>query len=294
MAKHICVTVDGSAFSLHALPVAGAVAGPGDVVELLTAVDPVPPFAVPGYAEAAERWAAKRQEAAKAYVAADEAEIRCTFLSAQPTRGLIDYLDQARPDALVMATHGRGPVSRSWIGSTTDRIIRSGTVPVLAVRPEEGEEPPEGPATPVTRVLVPLDGSALAEGGIEGALRVFGNDIELVLLRVVDTGPLPGSMYLPSQVRDREKGEEEAAEYLSGVVASLADSVRSVVSKVRVGDRASSEIVAEAEAEGCDAIALVTHGRGGLARVTLGSVADKVVRMASRLVLILPPSERRD
>ncbi|NNM31759.1 MAG: hypothetical protein HKO53_01750, partial [Gemmatimonadetes bacterium] len=65
MSKHICVTVDGSSLSLHALPVAGAIAEPGDVVELVTAVDPVPPFPVPGYAEAAARWVKKRHEEVK-------------------------------------------------------------------------------------------------------------------------------------------------------------------------------------------------------------------------------------
>ncbi|NNF29404.1 MAG: universal stress protein, partial [Gemmatimonadetes bacterium] len=105
MSKHICVTVDGSPLSLHALPVAGAIAEPGDVVELVTAVDPVPPFPVPGYAEAAARWVEKRHEEVKPLLGDVSCEVRSTYLE-RAARGLRDFLEETCPDVLVLATHG--------------------------------------------------------------------------------------------------------------------------------------------------------------------------------------------
>ena len=285
MSKHISVTVDGSPLSLHALPVAGAIARPGDVIELVTAVDPVPPFPVPGYAEAAARWVAKRHEEVTPLLGVEGCEVRSTYLE-RAARGLPEHLEHTRPDVLVLATHGRGPVSRNWLGSTADRLARSGLAPLLVVRPEDEEDPQ--PVQRLRRVLVPLDGSELAEGAVHGALRLLGEDIELILVRVVEAGALPGTPYIPDQIRLRREAEEEAARYMDQVVARFRTEGRSVEGHVRPGDRASVEIVAAAEAADADAIGICTHGRGGLVRAALGSVTDKVIRIAARPVLVLP------
>ena len=290
MSKHICVTVDGSPLSLHALPFAGALAMPGDLIELVTAVDPVPPFPVPGYAEAAARWVEKRHEEVKALLGVEDCEIRSTYLE-RAARGLPDFLEETRPDVLVLATHGRGPVSRNWLGSTTDRLARAGLVPLLVVRPADDEEPKPGAAVPLRRVLIPLDGSELGENAVRGARRILGDDVALVLLRVVESGHLPGSPYIPDQIRDARESEEEARQYIEDAVARFGGEGRIVEGRVRSGDRAYTEIVAAAGEEDVDLIALATHGRGGLVRAALGSVTDKVIRTASSPILVLPAAE---
>jgi len=211
-----------------------------------------------------------------------------------PSVALVEHVEEQKPDLVVMATHGRGPVSRSWIGSTADRLIRSGTAPVLTVRPEDGSEPPTDRRWVVERVLVPLDGSSLSEAAIQGAFDAFGESIELVLLRVAETGHMPGSVYIPDQILYNRRAEEEAAAYLDGMVAGLNAAGRSVRSVLRVGERASREIVEAAESEACDAVAMATHGRGGLARIALGSVMDKVLRTAPGLVLSVPRPQAID
>ncbi|MDH3223066.1 MAG: universal stress protein [Gemmatimonadota bacterium] len=290
MSKHICVTVDTSPLSLHALPAAGTIARPGDVIELVTAVDPVPPFSLPGYAAAAAQWVDKRHAEVTPLLGVEGCEVRSTHLERAP-RGLAEFFEERRPDVLVIATHGRGPVSRNWLGSTTDRLLRGGTTPLLVVRPEGDGEPDPGDWPPIRKVLVPLDGSELAEQAVDGALAIFGDEIALTLVRIVEAGHLPGSPYLPDQIRDRKEAVEEAQRYMEQAVTGIRSRSLRVEGHVRSGDRASSEIVAAAA--DVDVIALATHGRGGLTRATLGSVADKVIRLASRPVLVLPAGGAR-
>ncbi|NNF28288.1 MAG: universal stress protein [Gemmatimonadetes bacterium] len=220
-------------------------------------------------------------------------EVRSTYLE-RAARGLRDFLEETCPDVLVLATHGRGPVSRNWLGSTTDRLARAGLVPLLVVRPDGDGDPEPGAAASMRRVLVPLDGSELAEGAVEGAVRLLRADAQLVLLRVVESGPMPGSLYIPDQIRDSREAEEEASRYMDEAVARFGGNGRRVEGRVRLGERASLEIVAAAEEVGADLIAIATHGRGGLVRAALGSVTDKVIRTASTPVLVLPASQASD
>ena len=72
-------------------------------------------------------------------------------------------------DLIVMTTHGRGPLSRFWLGSVADELVRRATIPILLVRPQE--KAPDLSSEPILRhILIPLDGSALAEQALEPAL----------------------------------------------------------------------------------------------------------------------------
>jgi nucleotide-binding universal stress UspA family protein len=149
---------------------------------------------------------------------------------------------------------------------------------------------------PVPRhVLIPLDGSALAEQALEPALAIGGlMQAEYTLLQVVE----------PMLVMGDEMGAfatgaaaaaihaqlpEEGRKYLSGVVQRLAARGQSVLSKVVVDQTATEAILNEANGGGCDLIAMATHGHGGLARLLLGSVADKVLYGAKVPVLVYRP-----
>jgi nucleotide-binding universal stress UspA family protein len=207
-------------------------------------------------------------------------------------------------DLVVMATHGRGPLGRFWLGSVADEVLRRLPVPLLLVRP--GEEPPDLAAEPaLRRVLVPLDGDPLAEQVLEPAAalaQLVG--AEITLLRVVrPAGPVPAD--LPEGAAGREAAAlleqvrglhrqvlREAEGYLTRVAGRLRAPGRRVQTKVVVGEHAASAILDEARDGGADLIALATHGRHGLPRLLLGSVADKVVRGAAAPVLVLRPQGR--
>ncbi|MBI2322556.1 MAG: universal stress protein [Chloroflexi bacterium] len=142
-------------------------------------------------------------------------------------------------------------------------------------------------------VLVPLDGSATAEAAMphaEALARQGG--ARLTLLRVL---PPPDSYVIPEAVFvDREQVmrslEAEALGYLRAVRERLEGGGLTVRTTTRVGDAATA-ILDTARAVGADLIVMATHGRSGLGRWALGSVADRVVRAAGVPVLLVRPSE---
>ncbi len=134
-----------------------------------------------------------------------------------------------------------------------------------------------------TRLLVPLDGSPLAEAVLpEIAEMAAQRHGEIILLRVVLAHALPGVDPVEAQVRV----VEEAQTYLAKVEAGLAARGLAVTSVVRYG-HAAEEILDHARAGGVDMIAMSTHGRSGIRRWLLGSVAEAVIRRSPVPVLLV-------
>ena len=138
------------------------------------------------------------------------------------------------------------------------------------------------------RVIVPLDGSPLAESIIPFLLQIAGPlDVEVVLLRVLQPIPpevIEGSRYVV--VEDIEKRSAEARQYLAPIAAQLAGAgVRATVD-VRRGEPVT-EILAAAREAGADLIAMTTHGRSGLGRLLFGSVAEAVLRQTDVPVFLM-------
>ena len=201
---------------------------------------------------------------------------------------------------VVMATHARSGMDR-WIhGSVADQVVRQASAPVLLV-PPACEDP--WPTDRAPRVLVPLDSSALAEAALGPALELAGAlGAEVHLLRVVEqVGPaqIAGTpVDLPNAA-----DVEEAMAYVAGAEATdlvdarryldgVASAVRAtgVVAGVHVAaGRAAEVIPAFAREDGADLIALATHGRGGLARLMLGSVAATLLQTAHVPLLLVRP-----
>ena len=138
------------------------------------------------------------------------------------------------------------------------------------------------------RVVVPLDGSPLAESIIPFLLQIAGPlDVEVVLMRVLQPIPpevIEGSRYVV--VEDIEKRAAEAREYLAPVAARLRDTGVRVSLDVRRGDPVT-EILAGAREASADLIAMTTHGRSGLNRLLFGSVAEAVLRQTEVPVFLM-------
>jgi nucleotide-binding universal stress UspA family protein len=211
------------------------------------------------------------------------------------------YSQSTEVDLVVMTTHGRGPLRRLWLGSVADQLVRQLPMPLLLVRPQEADA--DLRQEPVLQhVLLPLDGSALAEQMIEPAVALgslMGADY--TLLRVI-TPPTPlgfsaegaslGEM--TQSVMDQidqlhEASRKQAADYLDRVAERLRQQSLTVRTKVAIEEQPAVAIIHEAVAPAVDLVALETHGRRGLSRMFLGSVADKVVRGATVPVLVHRP-----
>lgn len=299
MYHSLLVPLDGSPLAEHALPLALSIARRANAS--LNVVQVHVPFAVmyadsilPGVFEAE----AKVLEQERAYLdrmvklLADVSPVPVTSALLEGpviAEMLIGHAVTTKADLIVMTTHGRGPLSRFWLGSVADEMVRQATTPILVVRPQE--KTTDFQATSRLRhILVPLDGSALAEQALEPA-RVLGSlmQAEFTLLRVygpeidfnfVQYSTLSASDPATQGLRDK------AQAYLNGVAARLKVQGTNVQTQVVLGQSPATTILEMAEPLGVDLIALETHGRRGLPRLLLGSVADKVLRGASTPVLI--------
>lgn len=143
-----------------------------------------------------------------------------------------------------------------------------------------------------SRVVVPLDGSPVAEAIIPFILQIAGPlDLEVVLLRVLQP-VLPVVMEASRHVdiEDVEARRRDAEEYLAPVAVELRAQGIRVRTEVRRGEPAA-EIDGGARATGADLIAMTTHGRGGLGRLLFGSVAESVLRRAEIPVFLMRVTE---
>ncbi len=200
-------------------------------------------------------------------------------------------------DLIVMTTHGRTGLSRAWLGSVADSVMRHSSIPVLMVRPTETSRERRALRQPFTHVLVPLDGSATAADILSTATDFArANGADVALLRVVPSVPLVVPLdvtvpvaFGPSTIPDEPATAAlvaEKAKELTEVARQLRERTGvSVEAHVYVGERPADAINEFAAQHGIDVIAMTTQGRG-VSRLLLGSVADKVLRSSGLPVLL--------
>ncbi|UCG11626.1 MAG: universal stress protein, partial [Deltaproteobacteria bacterium] len=137
-------------------------------------------------------------------------------------------------------------------------------------------------------ILVPLDGSSLAEAILPEIEKVAAcMKAQLILLRVSRAHVFPGMDPIDAEVDVVRKAEE----YLDGIAKQLSHRGFEVEVHVRYGDVAD-EILSHSKRNEVDLIAMSTHGRSGLGRWLLGSVAEKIVRHSEKPVLMLRAQEQ--
>jgi nucleotide-binding universal stress UspA family protein len=187
---------------------------------------------------------------------------------------------------VVMTTHGRSGLRRLWLGSVADALVKRSPAPVLVVRPRE-DRPPQL----FERVLVPLDDSELARSILCHVSRVAEPGARLVLLTVIE--PAAWQSWpdaVGTAVPDEREREAAARAWLEETATPLRALGFEVGTRVAVSRHCAQEILAAARGIDANLIALATHGRSGLARAALGSVADEVVRGSEIPVLLHHPS----
>ena len=312
MFRTMLVPVDGSELAERALPYAAALARPaGGHVILLRAepliwqarqpresasAAPVAPSSR-AWLVPAEPGARMTLEAAAARVQADGVTAEVDFQryrrgEAEAANVILAAAHERQADLVVVSTRGRSGFARWFYGSVADQVMRGADVPVMLV-PTTVERP--WPEDRAPRILVPLDGSPLAEEILDPIGRLAAQlRAELLLVRVVEHLPLSVRVNAPHIVQSLQAAElAEARAYL----ALILDRVRRVgmtVTAYAVIGSPSTTIATVAREEGVDLIAMATHGRGGLGRLVLGSVTDATLRGSTvPLLLVRPTTVRR-
>ncbi len=206
---------------------------------------------------------------------------------------IVSYAKMHDCDLIAMSTHGRNMVSRAFLGSVTDSVIHTSDVPTLTISPDKAKQYWTDDEVAISKILVPLDGSELAESAIPFAEELARNlSMEIVLVGAVKLANLPspdavGHFYATDGNIDGTF-EAETHAYLSGVVDGPRKAGLVATYVLKVG--ASAPIVNDlAHNTPNNMIALTTHGRSGFRRMALGSITSAVVRNAGDPVLVIPP-----
>lgn len=309
MYHSILVPLDRSPFAEQALPLAAAIARHAGAELRLVYVHSLPAAAFleggalfyDGSLEAeVKRSDREYLEGIAQRLGKLQVRAKPVLLEGQIVDALCAHLGSNMSDLVVMTTHGRGPFGRFWLGSVADELVRRSPVPILLVRPH-AEAPDLDHEPVVPHVLIPLDGTPLAEQILTPAAvlaRLLGADC--TLLRVVKPLlPLPRSPQGRAEdaadalsVRVRvlhSQLHEEAEDYLDEVAGRLRAQLLSVRMRVVQDEHPASAILHEVERLGSGLVALETHGRRGLSRMFLGSVADKILRASPLPVLLHRP-----
>jgi nucleotide-binding universal stress UspA family protein len=303
MFRDILVPVDGSRFAEAALPLAARTArSAGARLHLLLVHEPVVPLAgmggVPIPALNLDEEVTARENSYLADLAARWREASGGPVGVRSIEGragpdVCEEASRVSADLVVMTTHGRGTLRRLWLGSVADYVVRHVAVPVLLVpRRDESQPPPEHR---LRHLLVALDLSRDAEAILEPVTMLAElTQAELTLIYIAESlVEIPG-IGVPGPVLENASPAAAMRAYADRYLERLAGQLRA--KNIGTGTRVTTEtsaaegLLGALEHEAFDGIAMTTHGVSGFRRFLLGSVADKIIRSATKPVLVLRPS----
>ena len=223
----------------------------------------------------------------------DGLQVSHTVLEGQPAFQIVGLARKAAGTLIVMSTNGRTGTDWWLLGSVTDKVVRAATTPVLIIRPPSDAGISEGAV--LNSVLVPLDGSEVAEGVLPYVVN-FAKPLGLAVTLIRIT-PEPGAFfgYLHDSASVTEemslRVDAQAGEYLAGVGEKLrSQGIRSVEERVLHGDPATAILEAADEMQDV-AVAMATHGMSGPGSWSLGAVTSRVVRYSTGPTLVVSADE---
>lgn len=189
-----------------------------------------------------------------------------------PHEAILRYATEQDIDLIVMGTHGRTGVERYLLGSVTEKVVRLSDVPVLTVKAEADGEV----VYPYTDILVPTDGSEGAEAAIEPAVDIASTYHARVHgLSVIDTMAIGVDVRSGAVLDALEESAQSAVETIEQQATNASVSAVETAIHHRNPYRTIRSYVGEHD---IDLVVMGTHGRSGIERYLLGSVAEKTVR----------------
>ena len=199
--------------------------------------------------------------------------------------GILAYADEVEADVVVMGTHGRSGWNRLSLGSTAEAVLRQAPCPVLTVGPN-AEAEAAGP------VLAPLAFESSSDLALQTAVALAAEmGTSVVALHVVEPIVVPVPYAMPIEPFDQAALDAKVTQTMEQWVAGYDDGMAPVAVEIRHGIPAL-QIADVAEKVGAGLVVQASHGRRGLRRWLLGSVAEAVVRDASCPVLTLRAGAR--
>jgi nucleotide-binding universal stress UspA family protein len=217
-------------------------------------------------------------------------EVETKVVAGSPAGSILEEAANYSPDLLVISTHGRSGISRWRLGSVADKVIRGAVCNTLVVGPKAAERGTWIDARimePFKSLLVPLDGSGLAEAALPVASRFAESyDAQIHLVRVVQVPTTADGMgevsYMPDLL---DTLTESSKAYLQNTAAKL--NRPGVKTDVLIGSAAwrLEEYVA---GNAIGLVIMTSHGRSGFVRTALGSVTDRLLGGAAPVLVVRP------
>lgn len=291
------IGIDGSPCSKVVLEVAAAIRWPSpttlrvvsvlDTLQLLGRWGGFPPNDPTDIEEAVLADLAVVAAKAAAELEQTGAQVEHRTVMGRPADAILAQAVESQADLILVGHRGRGALQSTLLGSVSAEVVDRSPCPVLVVR-----------TGTLSRILFATDGSASAQHA-EDILAEWSllRELPVDVLSVTDSPDLWIDALSSKSVRDAyfeavatlRRRHEETAQHAA---QRLAGSDRSVQTEVVAGD-AADRIINEAASRGDDLIVLGTHGRTGLERLVLGSVARNVLLHAGCSVLIAREPRRR-
>jgi nucleotide-binding universal stress UspA family protein len=290
MFSEILVPLDGSDVSARVLPLARTLSVRLQLPVRLLAC-------VAGEAHHGAEWV-HRSDLARGYLAQAATQLTAAGVQVEmlvtqgddPAAQIVGAA-QAPRALVVMSTHGHSGIKRWLLGSVTERVLQSTTHPLLIARTHADDGPDEAA---MQTIVVPVDGSALAEGALPEAVqfaRAFGASLILVQALAGDIDYYLHPESFGGAARDRaEELEGQALDYLAALAERVRDmGATNVETRLLHGDPATVLLDCLSTLPN-HLVVMTTHGRSGLGRWVIGSVAGRLARHNDGPVLILPGS----
>jgi nucleotide-binding universal stress UspA family protein len=298
MPEHILVPLDGSEFAEQAITAAKTIAQAyQSKITLISVLQAQGWFKTPPISEDKQKQIDRGFKQKETYLKGIAEKLTAeglnvnTAIRVGPVAETLNILAEEEDiDLVVITTHGRSGLGRWLTGSVANRIIQLISYPTLVIRPVETAKVI---APTYEKILVTLDGSEFAERVLPYAKASAPFGSELILLSVPQIPEAQAFGAVVEEIQElRQEAERKSKAYLESVATALKEegiSARVIVT----GSRPAETIISVMEAENVDLLMMSTHGRGGLDRLLVGSVAERIIQNTSRPVFLLPIHERR-
>lgn len=205
---------------------------------------------------------------------------------------IVFYAENNNYDLIAMSTQGRNGMKRTVIGSVTEEVIRTTSLPVLTVNACRNNS--EG-SIKIGKIIVPLDGSRLSESALPFAISLVSSIPSNLLItnvisptKVIAGDPILDGLITFDETSHTVKAKKsDSDQYLSEITKRLSDDLPTIESEVMDGEP-SQAIMSLAEQHTDPLVILASHGRAGLNRLVMGSVTETLMRTSDFPILVIP------
>ncbi|HEY31548.1 MAG TPA: universal stress protein [Dehalococcoidia bacterium] len=225
-------------------------------------------------------------------------KVRAELADGHYAEEILRFAEENKVDLILMASHGRSGIRRWRMGSVADKVLRASKVPVLFIRAGVEDAVPYD-KWPTRAIVVPLDGSEMAESALPHAEALAKQralePVTVNFIRACDP-PMAPTYYSPElsgvplnwgefMEQEMTLSKQSATEYLAKIAKQFEDKGIKTQSAVLVG-KAADEIIDYATKNPFSIIVMTTHGRSGLSRLVFGSVTESVLQAVSNPILL--------